>query len=633
MPLWIVSTAVVGRAARADRRGRARRSARCSCSSPLATLPTYLLNADGGRRFDAIASALPSEVAAAAGLAEPQRWWLVVAGVAATALVVGLGVGCRAGSCSSPSPPCSRSNAGFAWDSRIDAARNTTFAPMDADTVSWVDGAVPSGATGRDAGRRRVGRDARRAAADRVLQRVDRRRRTTSAAGTRRRSRRRKVRVGGGGVLLADTGTVHAGMGRGPEGARPGRRGRRRGDGRGAPALARRRPAPARGARAMRNAARVACGRGRRRLPTRAAAPRSSSSPRSSCSRSRASAGRKAPGRDLESYLAVYVDFWHTNAVFPWEMLNRTPGGAARRRRESSTSAARGSSSSSARSSSPARSCSTRGPRSSSAAGRPCWSASRSCSTRATAIVFHELASEIVFAAGFAVWTAVDRARGAPAVRLVVRGARGRDRAHRADAPREPGLPRRRDPPARARRLRGGCGSAATAAFVGVTVVLLGAWAATNALALRRLRGLAWQRRRTCRSSGRSSSTTSSGPTTARPRASSPPPSSATSCTSEPYRSYGIDLATFFSRGSPREQEDLISLSDRVYGWDSDYSILGRRRGRRCSPTRGRSRGRCSSDFVKELCEAALRRPEGRGDRGGGDERRRRRPPRRRRSS
>ena len=32
-----------------------------------------------------------------------------------------------------------------------------------------------------------------------------------------------------------------------------------------------------------------------------------------------------APGRDLESYVAVYVDFWHADAVFPWEMLSRTP--------------------------------------------------------------------------------------------------------------------------------------------------------------------------------------------------------------------------------------------------------------------------------------------------------------------
>ena len=44
----------------------------------------------------------------------------------------------------------------------------------------------------------------------------------------------------------------------------------------------------------------------------------------------------------------------------------------------------------------------------------------------------------------------------------------------------------------------------------------------------------------------------------------------------EPYRSYGIDLETFFSSGSPRMHEDMISLTDRVYGWDADYAILGR---------------------------------------------------------
>ena len=32
-----------------------------------------------------------------------------------------------------------------------------------------------------------------------------------------------------------------------------------------------------------------------------------------------------APGRDLESYVAVYADFWSADAVFPWEMLSRTP--------------------------------------------------------------------------------------------------------------------------------------------------------------------------------------------------------------------------------------------------------------------------------------------------------------------
>ena len=44
----------------------------------------------------------------------------------------------------------------------------------------------------------------------------------------------------------------------------------------------------------------------------------------------------------------------------------------------------------------------------------------------------------------------------------------------------------------------------------------------------------------------------------------------------EPYRSYGIDLQEFFSLGSPRMEEDLISLSDRVFGWNTDYAVLGR---------------------------------------------------------
>jgi hypothetical protein len=44
----------------------------------------------------------------------------------------------------------------------------------------------------------------------------------------------------------------------------------------------------------------------------------------------------------------------------------------------------------------------------------------------------------------------------------------------------------------------------------------------------------------------------------------------------EPYRSYGIDLREFLTSGSARMEEDLISLSDRVFGWDSDYEVLGR---------------------------------------------------------
>lgn len=42
----------------------------------------------------------------------------------------------------------------------------------------------------------------------------------------------------------------------------------------------------------------------------------------------------------------------------------------------------------------------------------------------------------------------------------------------------------------------------------------------------------------------------------------------------EPYRSYEVDLDTFFSAGSARMHEDLIGLADRTWGWDDDYAQL-----------------------------------------------------------
>ena len=44
----------------------------------------------------------------------------------------------------------------------------------------------------------------------------------------------------------------------------------------------------------------------------------------------------------------------------------------------------------------------------------------------------------------------------------------------------------------------------------------------------------------------------------------------------EPYRSYGIDLDTFFTSGSARMHEDLIGLADRTWGWGDDYAHLAR---------------------------------------------------------
>ncbi|MGZ8697977.1 MAG: glycosyltransferase family 39 protein, partial [Gaiellaceae bacterium] len=44
--------------------------------------------------------------------------------------------------------------------------------------------------------------------------------------------------------------------------------------------------------------------------------------------------------------------------------------------------------------------------------------------------------------------------------------------------------------------------------------------------------------------------------------------------TRDPYKSYGVTLDKVFSSGSFRIHEDLYVLSDEVFGWDSDYSVL-----------------------------------------------------------
>jgi hypothetical protein len=42
----------------------------------------------------------------------------------------------------------------------------------------------------------------------------------------------------------------------------------------------------------------------------------------------------------------------------------------------------------------------------------------------------------------------------------------------------------------------------------------------------------------------------------------------------EPYRSYGITLDEFFDRGGPREFEDVVGLTDRLWGWNTDYAQM-----------------------------------------------------------
>jgi hypothetical protein len=44
--------------------------------------------------------------------------------------------------------------------------------------------------------------------------------------------------------------------------------------------------------------------------------------------------------------------------------------------------------------------------------------------------------------------------------------------------------------------------------------------------------------------------------------------------TREPYRSYGVTVDDVFSTGSFRIHEDLYLVSDEVFGWDTNYSVL-----------------------------------------------------------
>jgi hypothetical protein len=44
--------------------------------------------------------------------------------------------------------------------------------------------------------------------------------------------------------------------------------------------------------------------------------------------------------------------------------------------------------------------------------------------------------------------------------------------------------------------------------------------------------------------------------------------------TRDPYRSYGVSLGELFEKGSFRVHEDLYVFSDQVFGWDDDYGVL-----------------------------------------------------------
>lgn len=279
-----------------------------------------------------------------------------------------------------------------------------------------------------------------------------------------------------------------------------------------------------------------------------------------------------APGRDLSAYLVVYVDFWNSDPVLPWTMLNRTPvtplviGGILD-------------------------------------TGSPvlvvAFAALLFAGTvllyartalrfgRGTAVLvavalllfpglgvlFHGLSGDVVFAAGFAIWTAIAvEAALRPSVwRFALLGAatallaliRPANQAFLVVGL----LPLLLAAPWRLRLTR-------TLAFGVVALGLLASWATVNLVRYDDF---------TVARGGSASLPLFRAFTADHILAPDNGPASRRLADAveehlldeEPYRSYGIDLERFFAEGSPRMHEDLISLSDRLWGWDSDYEHLG----------------------------------------------------------
>ena len=321
VPLWLVSTAWWA-ARRVPLRSVALAVGALLVLALLATLPPYLLNDDGGRRFDAIAAGLPSKLAASrAGLAEPRRWSLLAAAVAAVALVVALARLPR-WLVLVPVAVVFALDAASRWDSRIDVARNVTFAPMDADATAWVDRAVPD-EHGRDPLGGRSRRDPRRPRLTEFF---------NASIGPA------YDLAGGYAPTLASTPVRVAALGRSTTGrgrSRPTGSSRRARSSSWATCAA---EGTVAGLRLWRVPGRYASRRGRFReavaTPAVDGATELAGTRRGAAMLVAAAlvvfavqslGWPMAPGRDLAAYLVVYVDFWNTDPVFPWAMVTRTP--------------------------------------------------------------------------------------------------------------------------------------------------------------------------------------------------------------------------------------------------------------------------------------------------------------------
>ena len=109
------------------------------------------------------------------------------------------------------------------------------------------------------------------------------------------------------------------------------------------------------------------------------------------------------------------------------------------------------------------------------------------------------------------------------------------------------------------------------AVCLAAAVLPLAAWASHNAVRYDDLARRAREQGLGAVLPGRAATSTRR---TATRRAGSRTPSSARSCTLPPYASRGVDVQTYFHGAGNLEVIRMIALSDRVFGWDSDYDVL-----------------------------------------------------------
>ena len=276
-------------------------------------------------------------------------------------------------------------------------------------------------------------------------------------------------------------------------------------------------------------------------------------------------------GRDLDEYLYAYVQLFDRDVLLPWSMLFRTPltpardGGLPRHRwRRAGGAGGR---------------AAVRGLHRRLGSGRPRLRPRVALATSVAllaypgyALMFHEFASETVFAAAFALWALlVTRAAVHPSLARFTLVGLGIALLALARPGNAVLVVFALLPFTLRVRWRQRLGWAA--AVVAATVIPLSAWAVHNGLRF-------------------GDYTLARGGNAVIPfyrafitdRIVSPENGDASRrlgdavekhlLTREPYRSYGVTMDDVFSTGSFRIHEDLYLLSDQVFGWDSDYRVL-----------------------------------------------------------